>query len=165
MPPSLHAWYSFRDIESLAARKAVLSAAIQLDEMSRLSDLVEVNAGSVDVRLAFDFGESALLTLQLRYATEVVLVCQRCLETMPFRIDGDVEFGILPEASREACMPAGVEPMILNGERLCPQQLIEDELIVSLPLVPKHADDDRCGVLFQHGEGATSERADNKANA
>jgi uncharacterized metal-binding protein YceD (DUF177 family) len=34
-----------------------------------------------------------------------------------------------------------MESIALNGERFQPATVIEDELIVSLPLVPRHGDD------------------------
>jgi uncharacterized protein len=165
MPAPLRAWYSLRDIESLAARKAVLSGAIKLDELSRLAEMVTPDSGSVDVRLSFDLSGNVWQTLQLQYATELTFVCQRCLEPMSFRIKGDVAFCILPAAALEAAVPAGIESIVLNEERLCPLQLIEDELILSLPLVPKHADRERCMDIVEQNDGLKSAGTDNTANA
>ena len=41
----------------------------------------------------------------------------------------------------------GFEPVELEDGRLLPAALIEDELIVSIPLVPKHARVEDCGSL------------------
>lgn len=46
-----------------------------------------------------------------------------------------------------AGVPAGYEPIILSGERFQPAEVIEDELIVSLPLIPRHARIEECGGL------------------
>jgi uncharacterized metal-binding protein YceD (DUF177 family) len=46
-----------------------------------------------------------------------------------------------------AVQPAEYEPFELEGGRLRPAQLIEDELIVAIPLVPKHARVEDCGSL------------------
>jgi len=53
-------------------------------------------------------------------------------------------------ADREAMPetpPTGFEPFELEEGRLQPVQLIEDELIVAMPLVPKHARVEDCGSL------------------
>ena len=39
---------------------------------------------------------------------------------------------------------------MLGNDRLRPVDLLEDELIVSLPLVPRHASIDECGSLAQN---------------
>jgi uncharacterized metal-binding protein YceD (DUF177 family) len=44
-------------------------------------------------------------------------------------------------------VPAEYEPFELEGGELQPAQLIEDELIVAVPLVPKHARVEDCGSL------------------
>ena len=46
-----------------------------------------------------------------------------------------------------ATAPEGFEPFELEEGRLQPAQLIEDELIVAIPLVPKHARVEDCGSL------------------
>ena len=46
-----------------------------------------------------------------------------------------------------AVAPDGFELVELDDGGLLPAQLIEDELIVSMPLVPKHARVEECGSL------------------
>ena len=55
--------------------------------------------------------------------------------------------------SLPATVPAGFEPFELEGGRLQPAQLIEDELIVAIPLVPKHARVEDCGSLARQLAG------------
>jgi len=53
--------------------------------------------------------------------------------------------------------PAGYEPITLSGERFQPAEVIEDELIVSLPLIPRHARIAECGGLAQSLEALMDE--------
>jgi uncharacterized metal-binding protein YceD (DUF177 family) len=50
-------------------------------------------------------------------------------------------------ASLPATTPVGFEAFELEDGRFQPAQLIEDELIVAIPLVPKHARIEDCGSL------------------
>ena len=60
----------------------------------------------------------------------------------------DVERGRWSRRSLDAGdVPEGFEPFELDEGRLQPAQLIEDELIVAIPLVPKHARVEDCGSL------------------
>lgn len=121
-----------------------MSGEIQLEELTRLAGLVEGGTGAVAVRLSFETRGPGWQALELRYAVELLVVCQRCLEPMTLRLEESVRFGVLAEASLEGCLPEGVEPMVLDEDRMCPMQLIEDELIVSLPLVAKHELNEVC---------------------
>ena len=69
-----------------------------------------------------------------------------------------VSFVVLENESTDAGVPAGYEPIALSGERFQPAEFIEDELIVSLPLIPRHARVEQCGALARrlqaHGAAA-----------
>jgi uncharacterized metal-binding protein YceD (DUF177 family) len=52
-----------------------------------------------------------------------------------------VGFAVAETEGSLAQLPEGMESIALNGERFQPATVIEDELIVSLPLVPRHGDD------------------------
>ena len=46
--------------------------------------------------------------------------------------------------------PQDYEPIELDDGRLLPARLIEDELIVAIPFVPKHARVEDCGSLARN---------------
>ena len=72
-----------------------------------------------------------------------------------------VDAGSTPET-----VPEGQEPFELSDGRLSPAELIEDELIVSMPLVPKHEQLADCGsvarslVAAAEGSGAAAGSAE-----
>jgi len=65
---------------------------------------------------------------------------------------GHVLFVVLEDDSMAATAPVGYEPIMLSGGRLQPAELVEDELIVSLPLIPRHALIEECGRLARNPE-------------
>lgn len=147
MSGSLHAWYSLRDLESLADRGVALGGALEIGALTRLVALLHSAAGSVRAELEFRQRRDGWLGAELDIEASVELVCQRCLE--PFRNDlaERVQVVLADAAALPATTPEGFEPYELEGGRLQPAQLIEDELIVAIPLVPKHARIADCGSL------------------
>jgi uncharacterized protein len=93
-------------------------------------------AGAVAATLSFD--------------TTVDLLCQRCLEPFAQAIEERVELMLVEPGASSASIPDGYEPVELDDGRLLPARLIEDELIVSIPLVPKHARIEDCGSLARN---------------
>ena len=69
------------------------------------------------------------------------------LEPYRHELDESANVVAADEASLPATTPAGFEPFELTGGRLQPAELIEDELIVAIPLVPKHLRVEDCGSL------------------
>jgi uncharacterized protein len=146
MSGSLHAWYSLRDLESLAGRHGELSGDLELGKLPRLTGLLQSAEGSVRASLRFRQRGQGALALTLEYEATVQLICQRCLEPYGERLANRVEMALVEEDTG-ASLPEGLEPVELDEGRLHPAGLVEDELIVALPLVPKHANVEDCGSL------------------
>ena len=147
MPSSLHTWYSLPDLDILAQREAVLEGEIPLARLVRLAELLNSDAGSVKARLVFRQHQKGTLILTLQCEAALELICQRCLEPVSNVSVGEVEFGLVATEAELSQLPEAYEAIVLDGERFSPAELIEDELIVSLPLVPRHVDRDQCGPL------------------
>jgi uncharacterized protein len=166
MSGSLDAWYGQRDLESLAERKRVLSGELQLSKLTRLVGLLHSDAGSVRASLKFGQRRDGWLEVELTYATAVEVTCQRCLEPFRHELAGCVNVVLADAASAPAAVPEGYEPFEFADGRFSPAELIEDELIVSMPLAPKHerlADCDsvaRSLVAGTEGSGAAAEPAE-----
>lgn len=157
MSGSLHAWYSLRDLGALANRDVALSGEIRVDKLQRLASLVHSGEGSVKATLRFSQRRDGWLGAELTYQASAQLVCQRCLE--PFRHEwaDRVDWVLADVAELPANVPEGYEPFELEEGRLRPADLIEDELIVSIPIVPKHAGIEDCGSLARDLAGLTAD--------
>jgi uncharacterized protein len=153
MSGSLHAWYSLHDLESLANRGVTLSGELEIGKLTRLAGLLHSNSGSVRATLRFRQHGDGWLVSELDYEGDVELVCQRCLEPFRHELKESVNVVVADGDSLPATIPTGFEPYELEDGRFQPAQLIEDELIVAVPLVPKHARVEDCGSLARQLAG------------
>lgn len=147
MSGSLHAWYSLRDLESLANRDVALTGELEVAKLTRLVSMLHSAVGSVRATLRFRQRRDGWLAIALEYQGAVQLVCQRCLEPFEQVLADSVNVAAADRDAMPEETPAGFEPFELEEGRLQPAQLIEDELIVAIPLVPKHARVEDCGSL------------------
>jgi DUF177 domain-containing protein len=145
MSGSLHAWYSRRDLESLADQEGTVSGELQISKLTRLVGMLNSDAGSVKASLRFSQRRDGWLEAELTYEASVELTCQRCLEPFHHELAGRVKVVLADADSMAATAPEGHEPFELTQGRLLPAELIEDELIVSMPLAPKHERLEDCG--------------------
>jgi uncharacterized protein len=162
MSGSLHAWYSLHDLRSLARRDAVLSGEMQVGKLPRLVSMLHSDVGSVRASLRFRQRRDGWLAAALEYQASVQLVCQRCLEPFRYEMAEQLDVALADASSVPEAVPEAHEPFELEEGRLLPAQLIEDELIVAIPLVPKHARIEDCGSLARNLAGleAANEAAD-----
>ncbi len=140
MPARLRAWYTAAEIETLAARRAELRGSFPVAEMPRLTALLGSDAGSVGVQIELAWREPRWLALRMSMRSSLNVTCQRCLGLLELEIDERSEFGVVPDDDDSVgLLPEGVDPVATDGDRLNVLQLVEDEMIVAVPLVPKHA--------------------------
>ena len=91
--------------------------------------------------------------LRVKVSGTLTLRCQRCLEPFRHELDESVNVAVADSDSLSSAVPAGFEPFELEEGRLQPARLIEDEIIVAIPLVPKHARVEDCGSLARELAG------------
>ena len=141
MSGALHSWYSLPDLTSLAERGAVLEGTIAVAKFGRLKDLLYSSEGCAKARMSFRRSDGNMLLMELECEAELELVCQRCLKAVVHEVCGQVDFAVAENENSLSVLPQGMNLITLDGDRFQPATLIEDELIVSLPLVAKHDDE------------------------
>jgi uncharacterized protein len=133
------------DVAALARRGSSLQGQLPLARLARLASSL---AGPSDhmahwsavVRAVPVPGTEAEPWLALHARAEVPLVCQRCLQPMIETLAVEREFRFVrSEEHAEREDEAAEEDVLALPPRLDLETLIEDELILALPLVPRHA--------------------------
>lgn len=145
MSGPLYSWYSLPDLMALAARGVVLEGTIELAKLKRLKGLLNSCEGSARARVAFHRSHDDMLRMELQCEAALELICQRCLEPVVHEVRETVDFAVADTEESLTMLPNGLDLIALDGDRFQPATLIEDELIVSLPLVPRHGDDKHRG--------------------
>jgi len=154
MPASLHAWYSLHDLEALGERGAVLDGELRVAELTRLSASLHADCdATVKVALRFGFAADGRATIELAFAATLPLTCQRCLEPVEQAVDEKVAWVVVGSEAEASRVADDMEPLVLADDRLQLATLVEDELIVSLPMAPRHESIDECGALAQNLDG------------
>ena len=95
--------------------------------------------------------------LRLKIRTALHLECQRCLEGFLQKIDISAQFVLLESHQEVEDFPIDnfVEDALLQSDTFDLMALIEDEVLLALPLVPKHSQGE-C-TLFKSSAGALVE--------
>ena len=135
------------DVAALAESAGELSGQWPLSAMSRLADMLHRESVGADEQAQWNVrGEKrgsgsgpAQIWLHLHAGANCFLVCQRCLEPVATAIDAKRSFMFVVGEAAAAELDAQCEDDVLALTReLDLRELVEDELLLSLPLVPKH---------------------------
>ncbi|WP_108650772.1 YceD family protein [Dongshaea marina] len=125
-----------------ASREAVYEAVIEKEQLERLDASSQGIQSDVSVKLTFEVGQSRRPLIRVDANTQVMLQCQRCGGSFSHPIEiADGCYQVVRDLSQE--LPEGYEPVETDEDgELDIFQLIEDELILLLPLSPMHDDAD-----------------------
>ena len=120
----------------VAARRR-FDGSLPLSGMSRLAGVLADAEG--DCRYEMEFGRDGLDLpyVEIRAEAELPLLCQRTLERFLLPVSVFQRLGLITDEAQEAALPEGMEPILLGtGGELHPAGLVEDELILAVPVVP-----------------------------
>ena len=127
----------------LATAGARLQGEISLQSMARLAYLLKSSGGQVAVTLEAGIKENRNYIVG-HLETDVRMTCQRCMESVELPLA--LNFRLVPVHSEAetAHLPDDFEPLLVSGRTVLLSDLVEDELILALPLIPVHADVGQC---------------------
>lgn len=132
------------DTSKLFARNGSISAVLPLRELSRLASTLMEPLADVQVQLQFGHDEEGRRRLQGSLGAEITQLCQRCLQPLVQTLECTLDLLVLDSEAALADLSdadaAAMDVLVDEADALDLRALIEDELLLSLPLAPMHAD-------------------------
>jgi len=129
------------DPHRLANKGESLTGEIAAASMVRLSELLLEKKADIAVKLVFGYGQQRRITVSGTINTDLVLKCERCLGPMPWPLQTEFML-VLVKAGSQGDIPPEYEQYIMESDRVRLYEMIEDEILLSLPQVAKHAEED-----------------------
>lgn len=121
----------------MVTSQRVFEGRLPLASMSRLRESLADSGGNCGYQVEFGRDEFGLAYIDIRAEAALPLICQRTLECFELPVRIAQRLGLIRDESEEAALPEAYEPVLLSEDgRLHPAALIEDELILAIPVVP-----------------------------
>jgi len=148
-------------------QKPVLKDVPQEHELQEDRDV-----GFANIELEFDEDDEHVLFIDGKAQASVYMTCQRCLEPMLVGLDARFLLGLVEDEAKADQLPKQYEPLVVSGKSSSLPGIIEDELILSLPLVAVH-EVDQCPASTVvsnkasaqvEGDGQGNEKEEDKLN-
>jgi len=126
----------------LAARGQVLNGSVATGELCRLTAAVSATDAAVEVELEFVPGDE-VAEIHGHVRVGVTLICERCLEPVEIGLEAAPALGLVRSDQDAAQLPGRLEPCFVPAEELDLFDLVEEELLLALPIVARHQE--ACG--------------------
>ena len=115
-----------------------LHGVLLIKDMINLGSSLESPMGEVLVQMDFGIDEQGIYFLKGHLDTKLLLQCQRCMNAFDYAIITDFVLGVVHSDSEASQLPGRYDPVIVQDNALFLRELVEQELIVNLPIVPMH---------------------------
>lgn len=141
----------------LADRQQVIETEENIDSFPRLAAIIEAELATapsalakwrqfpVQITLRFGWagGRREFVALTGTVETQIAAVCQRCLQPFEYPVREQLNL-VLARPDEAGGTAPGYEIWELDDEWLRPADLVEETLIMAMPLVARHEDDKGC---------------------
>jgi len=121
----------------LAQLEAVFQGDIPIGELPRLSDAI-VSADKVYAHLTFSIDEEGRKMLEGTVEGQAKIQCQRCMEAMDYTIKADVHLAVVWDEEQAKSLPKHIEPWVVPEPEAELYSILEEELLLALPIVAYH---------------------------
>lgn len=113
--------------------------------MKRLAPLLarpEAGAQWQDARFSTSFGydRQGMATVDIHVETALPLICQRSLEIYLEKVSRHSVLAVVESVEEQDLVPEHYEPVLAENGRLALRDLVEDELLLAVPQVPRNPD-------------------------
>jgi len=122
----------------LAVKGSTLAGTLKTAGMPRLREAVRACDEAVELELHFGRDQEGRARISGWVRGRVTLVCQRCLAAMPWELEAAVMLAPVRGERAMAALPGECEPLLVEDETTGLSGMIEDELLLALPMAPMH---------------------------
>lgn len=131
------------DPHRFAQSGRMLKGTIPLSQMERLSPLLLASDEVATVGLSFSRDTAGWTVIKGSIQASFRLNCQRCMQEGVFPTEITLLMAVIADSNEAERLPDYYEPLLMEESTVVLSDIIEDELLLMLPIVPMH-DESSC---------------------
>ena len=134
------------DLLRFAKTDRVCRGEVKLSEFPRLSEALVSSDATAAIEMAFSSDEKSRIIVETKVKTEFSLVCQRCLGVLKLPISTHQFLSPVKGCEEAEQLSDHLDPFWMEGDVFSPLDLVEDDLLLEIPLVPMHDETECVGI-------------------
>ncbi|MCO1333996.1 YceD family protein [Microbulbifer sp. OS29] len=156
IPPSKSVLPESIDARKLVQREQTFDGILPLESLARLSSAVESVDGHICIQLQFGRNLQGHRVVSGKLQLTVDLLCQRCLKPVREHIEAEFGWGIVWTEEQGKALSKDLDPVIQDGDELDLYPILEDEILLNLPMVAYHQEECVSKESFRFGDETTA---------
>ncbi|MCE3253108.1 MAG: nucleic acid-binding protein [Cellvibrio sp.] len=140
------------DPRKFAQHGVCLEGVIPVAELPRVVEATESSDGEIQVKLEFTISEERKKVVIGNASADLTLVCQRCLEPVTVPVESSISLAIVWDEEAAKALPERFDPWIASEGIADLYDMVEEELLLSLPAVAYHEEPCLDSKLYSSGK-------------
>lgn len=144
----------------LARQSQVLEGNLPLAKMGRLARVLCSEKADVSIKSSFGIDAGGTYFARGTVTAKVEMECQRCMQAVPVELNAAFALAFVSSEKGVERVSDTYDPIVVQDEQVVLAELVEDELLLALPIVAKHQGED-CLPKFKNPSDAVVEEKPN----
>jgi len=123
---------------NFAKKEICLSGLYQISDFSKLSEIANNKKENIKVDLSFYLKNNKTPCVDGIIELDIVLACQRCLDDLSIALKINFSLAFVRHNQESEELDSHYEIYVIEEEDLATHDLISDEILLSIPMVPMH---------------------------
>lgn len=123
---------------NFAKKEISLSGIYQISDFPKISEISRNKKNDVKVDLSFYLENDKTPCIDGIIQLDIVLVCQRCLDDLSIALEVNFNLAFVRHNQESEELDSHYEIYVIEEEELATYDLISDEILLSIPMVPMH---------------------------
>ena len=123
---------------NFAKKEISLSGLYQISDFPKISEIASNKKENVSVDLSFYLNNNKTPCVDGIIELDIVLACQRCLDDLSIGLKINFNLAFIRHNQGSEEIDSHYEIYVIEEEELATHDLISDEILLSIPMVPNH---------------------------
>jgi uncharacterized protein len=136
-------WSRRAPVDTLVGTETAIDFTIPLSELPRVSHEVSAIDGEAQGRVRFS-RQMGHAVADLEVDAQPEVVCQRCMQPMRWPVKLKSRVALVSDYDAADRVPEGLEVFLVEADSVSVRDLVDEEVMLALPNVPRHAEGSDC---------------------
>jgi uncharacterized protein len=152
-------WSRRAPVDTLVGTETTLDFTIPLAELPRVSHELTSKDGEAKGHVRFSRQQGQAVA-DLEVSAQPEVVCQRCMQPMRWPVTVKSRVALVSDYDSADRVPREMEVFLVEADSVSVRDLVDEEVMLALPNVPRHAEDNECARLKVQLPGQPDEPED-----
>ena len=136
-------WSRRAPVDTLVGTETTQDFTIPLAELPRVSHELTSKDGEAKGHVRFSRQQGQAVA-DLEVSAQPEVVCQRCMQPMRWPVTVKSRVALVSDYDSADRVPREMEVFLVEADSVSVRDLVDEEVMLALPNVPRHAEDSEC---------------------